>query len=238
MSRMDLIAKQQVKWNDSYGDRRAVTHGPSSRGSMAESGRILKNTIARGIYRGDGRSTMPRFMRERMEVALGQQGMSRGPLLHGPRSSSRDRQYGACPMDDDRELLEGMRRVLIYLPCFEEAGFVFGRWVEPKSEPGVVKFSVFSMSDSASAWHRAVYESGLIILGFDWPSWQNEAKSYVDDASRLDTAGLDTLRKLLVTHLRKERFCEGHLESMYECGHLTALMRQLKQIADQMEGNT
>ena len=44
----------------------------------------------------------------------------------------------------------------------------------------------------------------------------------------LASADLLTLRKLLTTHIRADRFTEGHLES----GHITAILRQLKQIRD------
>ena len=96
----------------------------------------------------------------------------------------------------------------------------------------------FKLSDTARAWYHAVYESGLMINGFKWGEWQQEAHTYVHEPERTETADLETIRKLLVTHLRKERFCEGRLENMYECGHLTAIMHRLKQIANQMEGSS
>jgi len=37
----------------------------------------------------------------------------------------------------------------------------------------------------------------------------------------LERADLETIRKLLTLHVRKERFCEGHLLGMFESGHLT-----------------
>ncbi len=139
-------------------------------------------------------------------------------------------------LDTDKELMDGIRRVLTYLPRFEEPGFVFGTWKSPKAKPGVVQLGWFDLSDTARAWIHAVYESKLMLRGFDWGNWQQKAQAYLEEPELMDTANLDTLRKLLVTHLRKDRFCEGHLASMYECGHLTAIMRRLGQIAEQMGG--
>ena len=50
----------------------------------------------------------------------------------------------------------------------------------------------------------------------------------------LEPADLETIRKLLTLHVRKERFCEGHLLGMFESGHLTKLLRRLHAIRRDM----
>ena len=62
---------------------------------------------------------------------------------------------------------------------------------------------------------------------FDWPRWQEEALRYVDDPALVASADLDTLIRLWTTHLRKERFCDGHLAAMASSGHLTALLDRM-----------
>jgi len=52
----------------------------------------------------------------------------------------------------------------------------------------------------------------------------------VNDETLLEEADLETLRKLLTTHVRKDRFCEGHLDYMFECGHITAILERLQQL--------
>ena len=39
----------------------------------------------------------------------------------------------------------------------------------------------------------------------------------------MDAADIETIRKLLTTHVRKDRFCEGHLGLMHSNGHLDPL---------------
>jgi hypothetical protein len=73
---------------------------------------------------------------------------------------------------------------------------------------------------------RDLYDAH-IIYSFDWPSWQDTAQHLVNDSSALQNASLEDLRKLLVTHVRKDRFCEGHLHGMFECGHLVEALRQV-----------
>ena len=43
-----------------------------------------------------------------------------------------------------------------------------------------------------------------------------------------------SLCKLLTTHVRTDRITEGHLANVLESGHITAILRRLKQIRDAM----
>jgi len=45
---------------------------------------------------------------------------------------------------------------------------------------------------------------------------------------------VDVIRKLLTTHVRKERFCEGHLLAMFESGHIVNVLRRLKGLRSTM----
>jgi hypothetical protein len=37
---------------------------------------------------------------------------------------------------------------------------------------------------------------------------------------------------LITIHVRKERFCEGHLPAVVKCGHMAALLRRLKELRE------
>lgn len=63
-------------------------------------------------------------------------------------------------------------------------------------------------------------------------AWQGEASKYVNDPAMIELADVETIRKLLTTHARSDRFCESHLGVMYEMGRLTALLRRLKAIRE------
>jgi hypothetical protein len=80
---------------------------------------------------------------------------------------------------------------------------------------------------------QTLYEQGIIYV-FDWTSWKEEAEHYQSDPHSLKGADILTLRKLLTAHVRADRFVEGHLASVFESGHITTILRRLKQIRDNM----
>jgi len=73
---------------------------------------------------------------------------------------------------------------------------------------------------------KTSYKNGL-VLGFDWGAWSHEALRYMNDPQLVRTASLTTCLKLLTAHLRAERFCDGHLQSVLKTGHITAVLRRL-----------
>jgi hypothetical protein len=82
-----------------------------------------------------------------------------------------------------------------------------------------------TQQDAERLW--AAIEASGAELRFDWVSWQPEAERYVLEPARVDAADLETLRRLLTTHVRKERFCEGHLSAMLQVGHLRRVLQRL-----------
>lgn len=121
---------------------------------------------------------------------------------------------------------EQLDAVLRFLPIFEQPGYVFGEWRSPKGH-----IPYYSMGREVMDFVLSIQR---IIFPFDWSSWQGEAKKYVVAPQALETADLMTLRKLLTTHVRMDRFVEGHLGGMLESGHITAILRRLKEIQEQM----
>ncbi len=122
--------------------------------------------------------------------------------------------------------------ILPFLEVFETEGFRFGEWNLPPAEDGKLVISMngnYRLSDEARNFVEALYSNGW-IANFDWPSWQDQAIQYVETPERIKSADIDTIRKLLTTHVRKDRFCDGHLAVMFENGHITALLHRLKEI--------
>lgn len=117
--------------------------------------------------------------------------------------------------------------ILPFLDRFEADTFEVGAWLR---QPG--GFSLFEWSDAVSEFHRALYDNGWISPSFNWVDWQDTARQYVGQPQKVDAADVMTIRKLLTTHVRKERFCEGHLTSMFGNGHVVALLRRLKAIRE------
>jgi hypothetical protein len=125
------------------------------------------------------------------------------------------------------DLAQQLDGILPYLKLFETPGFLFGHFV---TKPGT--FGWFSFSEQAGAFVYALYNYGW-VQPFDWtPAWLGEFSKYVNDPAMVESADVETIRKLLTMHVRAERFGEGQLCVMYEMGHLTALLRRLKVIRD------
>ena len=79
------------------------------------------------------------------------------------------------------------------------------------------------------AFFRSFDNSGLFIP-FDWVSWQKKAARICAALGLIQNADLLTIRKLLTTHFRKERFCEGHLASLCASGHIVSVLKRLRQL--------
>ena len=117
--------------------------------------------------------------------------------------------------------------ILPFLNPFTADGFSAGTWHSP---PGQSPW--FGFSESATEFQQALYDNGWITPSFDWGKWQDTAREYVEQPQKIETADATVIQQLLTTHVRKDRFCEGHLAAMFENGHIVALLRRLKTIRD------
>lgn len=118
--------------------------------------------------------------------------------------------------------------LLVYLPVFEREGYQFGEW---SAQEGHVLH--FRYSPEVYDFVRTLYEQGIIYV-FDWTSWKEEAERYQADPRTLEDANLLTLRKLLTTYVRADRFNEGYLGSVLKSGHVADILHRLRQIRDEM----
>jgi hypothetical protein len=118
--------------------------------------------------------------------------------------------------------------VLTFLAVFSQPGYVFGEWHQPEDQ-----FPFYSVSDEVLDF-LDVLDRHHFIFPFDWPRWQAEGEAYVSDPDALERADLQTLRKLLTMHTRIDRFNEGYLAHIFESGHITAILRRLQVIREEM----
>jgi hypothetical protein len=123
--------------------------------------------------------------------------------------------------DDLRRRIDAIIR---FLPAFEATGAPHGEW---QFEEGVMPFLV--TSEAVNEFVEALYENGW-VEPFDWGAWQDTAARYVESPDMVAQADVDTIRKLLTTHARNDRFCEGHLIAMIESGHIAACLRRLREL--------
>lgn len=116
--------------------------------------------------------------------------------------------------------------ILPFLDHFEVAGFSAGSWKMPEGQ-----FPWFGFEATVIEFQQALYDNGW-IAPFDWGAWQETAREYVENPGKIESADAEAIQKLFTTHVRKERFCEGHLAAMFENGHVVVLLRRLKVIRD------
>lgn len=116
---------------------------------------------------------------------------------------------------------------------FDESGFVAGKWISPEPlEDGVTPFPYWSASEDVAQWEAALYEHH-IVWSFDWtePDWTRQMRHYHADPNLLGRAPVLTVRKVLTTLVRADRFCEGTLARAFERGVPQAAMQRLGAIA-------
>lgn len=108
-------------------------------------------------------------------------------------------------------------KILTFLPSFERPGFF------PKGclyLPEVYDF------------HQRLYESGA-LFPFDWDFWFPEFRRLFEDPDAVAAADEATLRKILFVHVRTERHNGVHLHEIVETGHVTAILRRLKELQEE-----
>ena len=99
-------------------------------------------------------------------------------------------------------------------------------------ESGARQMPWFRYSSETNAFVQALYDNGW-ICDFDWPAWAGVAERYVKEPSLLHDAGFDTIRQILTTHVRMNRFSEGHLAAVERSGHLVAVLRRLQKLREE-----
>jgi len=82
---------------------------------------------------------------------------------------------------------------------------------------------------------QVLYDNDWVTPKFDWTEWQESAHQYIESPEKVELADAVTIQKLLTTHACADRFCEGHLASMFENGHILALLRRLQTLRSEMD---
>jgi len=102
-----------------------------------------------------------------------------------------------------------MDKVLKYLTYFEYPNNKFYHIGEISRirDNGTPILNLYPHEYSGEVWEfiKTLYACNF-IQPFDWGLWQDEAAKYIDYPDLLDSADLETVIKLLTTHVRKDRF--------------------------------
>lgn len=119
--------------------------------------------------------------------------------------------------------------VLPFLETFTRPDFRAGTWQTPPSS-----LPWFDYAPEVLSFLAALSSNGF-VSPFDWHAWIEQAQQYVRDPALLEHADVTTIQKLFTTHIRADRFTEGHLAAMFEQGHIVAILRRLAQIRRELD---
>ena len=109
---------------------------------------------------------------------------------------------------------------------FEAPDFTPGDWV---TKPGTLPF--FSQSERVRQFTRELYDRGLPLADFDWPSWSAEAHRLMAAPEAIATINLTTCRKLLTALVRSDRFVENALAAAINDGVMARVLRRIGELA-------
>ncbi|MFJ7405018.1 MULTISPECIES: DUF6508 domain-containing protein [unclassified Lysinibacillus] len=88
-------------------------------------------------------------------------------------------------------------------------------------------------------FHDELWNTGFLIV-FDWKNWLHENETYQHIANDIEEhimkADIATLRKLMTSYIRGDRFTEGLFEGVIINGHVTKILTRLRELME-MEGN-
>ncbi|PQO27596.1 hypothetical protein C5Y96_18895 [Blastopirellula marina] len=129
----------------------------------------------------------------------------------------------------EKPTIEQIDAILPYLDHFEQDGFVAGTH-EKDSATG---YPYFRRSDIVQDFVQALYDNDWVTPKFDWTEWK-DSELYIKHPESLRSVDSITVVKLFTTHVRGDRFCEGHLAAMFESGHILAILQRLREIREEM----
>lgn len=102
----------------------------------------------------------------------------------------------------------GIDKILQFLPVFKGKDFNIEQW---------------------SFFEFVLYDEGFILYKFDWPNWKY-GRRLLQNQELIQKANLLTLRKLMTTNIRYNRFCEGHWAGCCKDGTIVTILERLKEL--------
>ena len=133
--------------------------------------------------------------------------------------------FAAVSMTGDWSLRERLKALASFKADFERPGFVFGE-SHPGKQVGYTYTSGWVFyGEVANRLSRTAYAYGWVRV-FDWSSWHvsEEGTKLWNDPGAISEANEDELARVITTHMRGERFSDGHLQGAFEAGVLTAIV--------------
>ncbi len=84
--------------------------------------------------------------------------------------------------------------------------------------------------DAVQRLLREAHRSGL-VTSFDWPTWMTgRGRELSGHPDQIAGATLEECRRLLVAHVRRDRFVSGHLRAMIDGGEVPNILRRAAEL--------
>jgi Family of unknown function (DUF6508) len=138
-----------------------------------------------------------------------------------------------------RITVEGLRTVGDFAHELAAPGFRFGAWERSRQgSDGSWSMPYVTYEPRALELQRAAAAAGLITPEVDWQAWAatEEARAFRTDPSLVASATVEQLAHLVTWIYRSDRFSEGSLLEAFESGHLAAIARRARTLADDPGG--
>ena len=135
--------------------------------------------------------------------------------------------------------LEGIDRVLTFLPAFESEGFQSCSWFAEtaKAKGERVQLPYPTYSNTVEAFWSAFAETGGWIDPYgplpEDPAGELERTKAVVATYPIDylqSASINQIRRYLCKCRRGERFCDGHIDDEFRQGKIVAALRRLQEL--------
>ena len=129
----------------------------------------------------------------------------------------------------DKITIEGWQSMFELIPMIERTEN-FGKFIS--SEKITDNYSIYKGFESSRLIDEFVEraDKNNIIISFDWMDWE-EGRKIIESETK-DFSGVDkyTLCKLIIVHIRNDRFCDGWLISRFSDGTILNILKELKKI--------
>ena len=128
---------------------------------------------------------------------------------------------------------DGMRRLLSFLPLLSDrdAKHGDGPGIEVTRE-NTISILPATLSNTASSFVQACYDENF-VQPFDWNEWSNRHETELREDAFIAQASISRIIRLLTTHIRADRFCDGHLLSVLEDGTIVRILDRLNAISSE-----
>ena len=127
----------------------------------------------------------------------------------------------------------GIDRVLAFTRHFQITETCSGKGPKIKrTREGGFTINPATLSKTAQDFVKACYEANL-VQPLDWRIWSEEHGRDLKSETFIGSADLSTIIKMLTTHIRADRFCEGHILSAMKDGTILRILRRLEEISSQ-----